>query len=149
MRVNCTGFTLLELLVVTAILAILAALLFPVLSKSKQEAWQATCANNVRQLQMGWLMYSHDNSDILPHNSCGDDGKSVENPGWVAGTMWFNADVGQDISESINTDLLVGSEYAAGPVLQEWVEEWGKLPADAWDKADTPDGLFWNPAFRG
>src|SRR5262245_35065504 len=108
-----SGFTLVELLVVIAIIAVLAALLLPVLARSKQKARQVTCANNLGQLQLGWLMYVNEYSDSLPHNSVGAEGKSIENPGWVAGTMWFNSDVGQDISESINTDLLVGTEYVA------------------------------------
>ena len=110
-----TAFTLIELLVVIAIIAILAALLLPVLSKSKQKAWQTACQNNIRQLQLGWIMYANDYNDYLPHNSCGAGaGRTLENPGWVAGNMWLNSDAGQDsdITESTNTDLLVGNQYA-------------------------------------
>ncbi len=109
------GFTLLELLVVIAVISILAALLLPVLGKSKQKAWQTACSNNVRQLQLGWIMYASDYNDYLPHNSCGvGAGQTLENPGWVAGNMWLNSDAGQDvdIAESTNTDLLVGNQYA-------------------------------------
>lgn len=107
------GFTLLELLVVMAIIAILAALLLPVLSQSKQKAWQTSCANNVRQLQLGWLMYAGENNDFLAPNAAGlDHGRTIENPGWVAGDMWFDSD-GYDVAESVDTDLLVGNEYAA------------------------------------
>jgi prepilin-type N-terminal cleavage/methylation domain-containing protein/prepilin-type processing-associated H-X9-DG protein len=109
------GFTLLELLVVIAVISILAALLLPVLGKSKQKAWQTACSNNVRQLQLGWIMYASDYNDYLPHNSCGvGAGQTLENPGWVAGNMWLNSDAGQDvdITESTNTDLLVGNQYA-------------------------------------
>jgi len=63
-RKDC-GFTLIELLVVIAIIAILAALLLPALAKAKEGGRAAKCMSNMRQLSLGHLMYTEDNSDKI------------------------------------------------------------------------------------
>jgi prepilin-type processing-associated H-X9-DG protein len=57
-----------ELLTVIAIVAILAALLSSALNSTKSSAHQITCLNNIKQIQMGWVMYADDNGDVLPLN---------------------------------------------------------------------------------
>ena len=67
------AFTLVELLVVVAIIAILAALLLPALSAAKQKALRAACTSNSKQMGVGLNIYAGDSSDYLPST------------GWVSG----------------------------------------------------------------
>jgi prepilin-type N-terminal cleavage/methylation domain-containing protein/prepilin-type processing-associated H-X9-DG protein len=63
------AFTLIELLVVIAIIAVLAALLLPVLSQAKARARTIDCVDHLRQLQLAWHMYAHDNDNTLVANN--------------------------------------------------------------------------------
>jgi len=68
LRPSPLAFTLIELLVVIAIIALLAALLLPVLAKSKAKAEGVTCANNLHQLTLAWTLYAEDNGNWLVNN---------------------------------------------------------------------------------
>jgi prepilin-type N-terminal cleavage/methylation domain-containing protein len=73
------AFTLIELLVVIAIIAILAAILLPVLSRAKLRAWEIQSINNLKQLQLGWIMYCDENDTKLPQNIASDSGFLTDN----------------------------------------------------------------------
>src|SRR5260370_20684933 len=62
------AFTLIELLIVIGILAILAAILLPVLTRAKSAAQATLCINNTKQLTLAWLIYAGDHDDRLPYN---------------------------------------------------------------------------------
>ena len=59
-------FTLIEVLVVIGIMALLMAVLFPTLQKSRQQAKAVLCRSNIRQLFIGLTMYETENH-TLPH----------------------------------------------------------------------------------
>ena len=67
-KINKRAFTLVELLTVIAIIAVLAAIIFPVMSSVKEKARQSTCMSNLRQIGQAMQIYKMDNKkypDIL------------------------------------------------------------------------------------
>jgi prepilin-type N-terminal cleavage/methylation domain-containing protein/prepilin-type processing-associated H-X9-DG protein len=60
------AFTLIELAIVTAIIAILTALLLPAISRSKELGRSAVCLNNLHQIGIGLQIYVQDNQNVLP-----------------------------------------------------------------------------------
>src|SRR4051812_14632676 len=65
------AFTLVELLVTMAIIAILAGLLLPALSRSKATARTLACIGNLQQLETCCHLYTADYDDFLPLNQAG------------------------------------------------------------------------------
>ena len=78
------AFTLIELLIVIAIIAILASILLPVLAKAQQRGDRAYCMNNMHQLAAAWIMYADDNNSYIALNADTSD-QTINS--WVKGIM--------------------------------------------------------------
>ena len=111
------GFSLIEMLVVIAVMAILAGLLLPVLAKAKGQARLIRCINNQRQLQLTWHLYNGDNSEEAAANghevlsspislSSVGSGNNNANPLWVPGDDHFY------YPAFTNAQLLIDPRYA-------------------------------------
>ncbi|MCA1998016.1 MAG: DUF1559 domain-containing protein, partial [Armatimonadetes bacterium] len=61
------AFTLIELLVAVAVIAVLAALLFPVFARAKESARKTVCLSNLKQLGAALLLYAADQDDAFPN----------------------------------------------------------------------------------
>ena len=109
-RVKTRIFTLIELLIVIAIIAILAAMLLPALNKARETAYKISCANHLGSIGKAMLMYANDYQDYLPPYRSASSWGMPGNREWYAGTpeTGLLADYlqlnqkGQDISEKKN-----------------------------------------------
>ncbi len=123
------AFTLVELLVTLGILALLALVATPALSRAKPGTRSTQCLSNVRTLMTAWQMYAQDNNDkavVSLHggSASGGTGDPTWGMGWVMG--WLDWTTSRD-----NTNLLflIDPRYArfAGYLSQPRVY---KCPSD-------------------
>jgi prepilin-type N-terminal cleavage/methylation domain-containing protein/prepilin-type processing-associated H-X9-DG protein len=65
------GFTLIEILVVVAIIALLAAILFPVFARARENARRTSCQSNLKQIGLAALQYVQDYDERYPYSRIG------------------------------------------------------------------------------
>ena len=111
------GFTLVELSVVLATLAVLAALLYPALAATHPDSQAFQCLNNQRQIILAWQMYATDNHDVLPPNDWYSGGGSpvAFMKGLPFSWNWLAGEMDQVVinTQATNTDFLTNPLYSA------------------------------------
>ncbi len=88
------GFTLIELLVVIAIVSILAAILFPVFARARENARRASCMSNLKQIGLGFMMYVQDYDETYPcQTSTNPDryAEAINAPATALNQNWINS----------------------------------------------------------
>jgi len=63
------GFTLIEILIVLAIIGLLAALLFPVFARVREKGRMVSCNSNLRQIGQAMRMYVEDHNRFYPDST--------------------------------------------------------------------------------
>jgi prepilin-type N-terminal cleavage/methylation domain-containing protein/prepilin-type processing-associated H-X9-DG protein len=122
------AFTLIEVLVVIAIIGVLVALLLPAVQAAREAARRAQCANNLKQIGLAMHNY-HESHNTFPPGyvmltkTVAPDSPEI-GPGWGWGTMILNGLEQKAIYDSINFDLAItdpGSRTARTTILNSYI----------------------------
>jgi len=121
---NCNGFSLIELLVVISIIAVLMAIMVPVLGRSKDRANRLLCISNIRQCYNAGYLYASDYDDYLP-----------------LGNIWADQNIPEGWTEmNFATCLVLYHQYSLTPEIgmctswKRWEKEFFKVPKGFDDK---------------
>jgi len=84
------AFTLIELLLVIAIIAQLAAILFPVFGRVRETARRSSCQSNLKQIGLGILQYTQDYDEVMPRSFYGT-GNGINESNTTTVYKWMDA----------------------------------------------------------
>jgi len=134
------GFTLVELLVVVAILGILAGLLLPAVQTAREAGRRTACANNMRQIGLA-IHHSHDHLSRFPAGWMGD---SADAPGWGWASKLLPQFDEQSLHDTIDfrRPIYDPAEPEQHASVRVGVLPTFRCPSDVIGPAELPGGLF-------
>ncbi len=96
-----SGFTLVELLVVISIIALLASLLLPGLTRAREYAYFTRCKSNLRQVGIGFLLFAGNSNGRMPEgeNRCDGSNQGIRRAGTL-GAYWMGTESGSGMGKS-------------------------------------------------
>ncbi|HVM59493.1 MAG TPA: type II secretion system protein [Verrucomicrobiae bacterium] len=127
-RGNSTGFTLVEVLVVTGIIGILAGLLLSALGRARARGDSARCVNNLRQWGLALEMYMDDYNDYIPRRGQGVQPLALIN----RPDDWFNCLPKYFGAQSYSNLVAAGKMPRAGDVSSVFIDPGAKNPGGAY-----------------
>jgi len=126
-----TGFTLIEILVVIAIIVVLVALILPAFTKARGMGGEAPCMSNLRQIGMAMSMYRSDFGELAPH-------LSSLHPTYVPNPTVFVCPADPAEGKREGDDYMEGSLYLPSGVSYTYIPNWKYAAELGW----------WNPRPR-
>jgi prepilin-type N-terminal cleavage/methylation domain-containing protein len=120
------GFTLSELLVTVAIVALLVGVLMPALSAAKGMAKSSRCRSNLRMLGLAMHGYAEDNRGFLPYHAEGDWSLSPNPLTGTAALYWWPERINPYVDESYRATNYQGNNafhcpHAETEVQPKWL----------------------------
>lgn len=122
------GYTLVEILIVIAILVLLSALLFPVFGRAREAGRRSSCISNLRQIGLGAQMYERDYIDLLPPRL------SAIQESYIKDARLFLCPSDRYRGQFPGNERLEASLYLPSGVSYEYIPNWAKAQGLQWYK---------------
>lgn len=125
------AFTLLEVLLVVGVLALLSAIIFPVVGRAREMARRTACVSNLRQIGLAIQLYERDNRERLPLRL------SVICPAYLSDANVFICPSDRQRGQFTGNERMEANLYLPSGVSYEYIPNWVRAQELGWYRA-TP-----------